>query len=133
MKKCKYLRNCKSYSYFEQIFDPHGSKRFKFLNIKIFKFCNFGRPCWTIAGNGKILAKHKNDYILRTVRDRAISAKCFTLRASRQSSEPNVQKNFIYLKNGDHFEFFAKIAKPKKACISKTVRDRAILTESFDP
>ena len=38
-------------------------------------------------------------------------------------------KNFPLPKNGGHFEFSPKMAKHKIACISLTVRDRAILSK----
>ena len=42
-------------------------------------------------------------------------------------------KKFCLAKNGGHFEFFAKIAKHKNDYISKTLLDRAIFDEFFNP
>ena len=71
------------------------------------------------------IAKHKNAYISKTVRDRAISTKFLTHRVSLQSSHPNFQKNFVSLKMAAILNFFAKIAKHKNAYILKTMLDRA--------
>ena len=62
------------------------------------------------------IAKHKNAYISKTVRDRAISTKFLTHRVSLQSSHPNFQKNFVSPNMAAilNFEFFAKNCETQK-------------------
>ena len=118
-----------------------------------FEFSNFYQKC----------LKHKFACISLTVRDRAIlskfsthrvsegiclyllnrgSSKFLTCRVSEECTLANFQKNFPLPKNGGHFEFSnfcQKCLKHKFACISLTVRDRAILSKLpwvvkiFDP
>ena len=52
------------------------------------------RPFWIFEFFAKI-AKHKNAYISKTVRDRAISTKYLTQRVSLQTIYPNFQKIFV--------------------------------------
>ena len=75
------------------------------------------------------ITKHKNAYISKTVRDRAILTKLLIHRISLQSSRPNFQKNFLSRNMAAILNFFAKIAKHKNSYILKTVRDREILTK----
>ena len=84
----------------------------------------FPSPKMAAILNFRIFAK--NACISLTVRDRAISSKFLTHRVSQECTIGNFQKNFPLPKNGGHFEFSPKMAKHKIACISLTVRDRAI-------
>ena len=57
-------------------------------------FQNFISPKWRAFWIFEFLQKHKNAYISKTVRDRAISTKIFTHRVSLKISHRNFQKNF---------------------------------------
>ena len=72
------------------------------------------------------MAKHKIACISLTVRDRAISSKFSTHRVCKECTNTQFSKNFPLPRNGGHFEFLPKMTKHKIACISLTVRDRAI-------
>ena len=62
------------------------------------------------------IAKHKNAYILKMVRNRAISMKFFTHRVSLQSGHPNFQKIFVSSKMAAilNCQIFHKICKTQK-------------------
>ena len=62
------------------------------------------------------IAKHKNDYILKTVLERAISTKFLTHRVSLQSSHGNFQKYVISPKMAAilNFQIFRKNYKTQK-------------------
>ena len=62
------------------------------------------------------LAKHKNDYILKTVPDRAILAKFLTLGASLLSNELKFHQLFVYPKMAAilNFRIFRKNCKMQK-------------------
>ena len=81
----------------------------------------------------KHLAKHKNDYILKTVRDRAISAKILTLGASLLSNELEFQKLFVYPKMAAilNFRIFCKNCKMQKGLYLKN--HESDFDEIFDP
>ena len=77
------------------------------------------------------MAKHKFASIPLTVRDRAISSKFSTQRVSKQCTLGNFHKIFLCPKMAAawNFRIFVKMEKHKYACISLTVRDRAILSK----
>ena len=88
------------------------------------------RPLWIFEFFAKI-AKQKNDYVSKSLLDRAISTKFLTHRLSLQSSHANFPKKIFSPKMVAilNFRIFRKIAKRKNAYISKTVLDRAISTK----
>ena len=75
------------------------------------------------------MVKLKIACISYTVRDRVISAKFLTHRVSKQDTLHSFEKNFPLSKNDSHFEFSTKMVKLKIACISLTMRGRAILAK----
>ena len=128
-QKCLYLENCvreistKFWTHWVSLQSGHPNFQTIFVSPKMVAILNF-------EFFAKI-AKHKNAYISKTMRDREISTKFWTHWVSLQSGHPNFQTIFVSPKMVAilNFEFFAKIAKHKNAYISKTMRDRAISTK----